>query len=288
MEKEKGLDENSLVSILCYAACGPAMASIPAGNQTSHRSPQWSFSCLSAPHTFHGDIFVPLNSSQSPVWCQTLNSRTRKKKGIRRSVSPLGKITQLPLAFCKQSSDNPSAACIAQRWPARWILIVPSSVTPRCAQLCGSGGTDGRTSTPSVLGWLGPCPSPPPRPGSASTASSSPQQCEAGGGSCPMGPCCVGTGAGCAACRGCTNLQWVIGNSAEAPVWTGQTCRMWDICDVLLPAWPGVTYWDGRRNPEKLQQLLCLHPSQYNALCPNSPCICHLSEVTPRQGCPRD
>lgn len=136
MEEEKGLDKDWLLSILCYAACGPAMASISAGDQTSHRSPQLSLSSLPAPHTFHEDIFVPLNSFQSSVWCQTLNSRTRKKKGIRRSPFLLRENYTTPLAFCKQSSDNPSAACIAQCWPTGWVLIVPSSVSPPGAFSC--------------------------------------------------------------------------------------------------------------------------------------------------------
>lgn len=48
----------------------------------------------------------------------------------------------------------------------------------RSALPSGRGGTDGRTSTPSVPGWPAPCPSPPPPPVSAFTASSSPRQSE--------------------------------------------------------------------------------------------------------------
>lgn len=73
----------------------------------------------------------------------------------------------------------------------------PLCVTSRCDRQCGSGGTDGRTSIPSAPAWLVPCPSPPPRPVSASTASSSPRPSDEPGASCPTQrrphvPPCVG------------------------------------------------------------------------------------------------
>lgn len=65
----------------------------------------------------------------------------------------------------------------------------PSFISPRCDRPYGSGGTGGRTSTPSVPVWQGPCPSPPPRPASASTASSNPQLSEPGGRGCTRCRC---------------------------------------------------------------------------------------------------
>lgn len=49
----------------------------------------------------------------------------------------------------------------------------------RCAPLSGNVGTAGRTTTPFECEWREPCPSPHRQPGSASTASSRPQRCEA-------------------------------------------------------------------------------------------------------------
>ncbi|XP_045693256.1 corticotropin-releasing factor receptor 1 isoform X2 [Phyllostomus hastatus] len=63
------------------------------------------------------------------------------------------------------------------------------SSTARSALPSGRGGTAGRTSTPSAPVWPGPCPSPPPRPGSAFTASSSPRPSEPEGhGTAPSSP----------------------------------------------------------------------------------------------------
>ncbi|XP_028832563.1 corticotropin-releasing factor receptor 2 isoform X4 [Denticeps clupeoides] len=61
---------------------------------------------------------------------------------------------------------------------ASLCLCFTAFLMERCVRLPGSGGTGGRTTTPFVCEWPGPCLSPPHQPASASTASSRPLHCD--------------------------------------------------------------------------------------------------------------
>lgn len=107
----------------------------------------------------------------------------------------------------------------------------PSLIPPRCDRPCGSAGTGGRTSTPSVPVWQGPCPSLPPPPVSASTASSNPRLSEPGARGCTgsQHPHCYGEPLG-----GVIAQEQVL-PAAPAPQGEHELTQSWDTCTAPAP-----------------------------------------------------